>query len=112
MVTVLCKIAHAIAKSLRRSTDFISRFGGEEFIVLLPETDADEAFHIAEKIRMNVSELELKYDQLDTGIVTISIGIESLKGSELNKNTLLKNSDIALYAAKDSGRNCSRIYGK
>jgi len=54
--------------------------------------------------------LNLKYNQATAGVVTVSIGIEALKGDDLNKNDLFKNSDIALYLAKDSGKNCSCIF--
>ncbi len=67
-----------ISSSLHRSTDLVSRFGGEEFVVLLPETDSEHALVIAEKIRTNILELDLKYNQTKTGIVTVSIGIEAL----------------------------------
>jgi diguanylate cyclase (GGDEF)-like protein/PAS domain S-box-containing protein len=106
----LKNIAKCISNSLHRDTDLASRFGGEEFVVLLPTTDTEIAFTIAEKIRLNVKELDLKHTQSETGIVTVSIGIEAMKGNKLNKNKLLKHSDIALYAAKNSGKNCSYIY--
>lgn len=107
---VLRKIADSISSSLHRSTDLVSRFGGEEFVVLLPETDSEHALVIAEKIRTNILELDLKYNQTKTGIVTVSIGIEAFQGNKLNKNDLFKNSDIALYSAKNNGKNCSCIY--
>ncbi len=108
--TVLRNVAESIANSLQRETDFVSRFGGEEFVVLLPSTDSDSAFIIAEKIRRNIKGLDIKNAQSDSGIVTLSIGIEALKGNKLNKDILFKNSDSALYSAKRSGKNCSYIY--
>jgi len=107
---ILRQIADSIANSIPRSTDLVSRFGGEEFAVLLPNTDTEHSFVIAEKIRKNIISLNLKYNQATAGVVTVSIGIEALKGDDLNKNDLFKNSDIALYLAKDSGKNCSCIF--
>ena len=106
----LCKTAKSIANSLHRDTDLVSRFGGEEFVVLLPNTDTKYAFAIAEKIRMNVKKLGLVHSESKTGLVTVSIGVESLIGNKLNKNDLFKNSDTALYVAKNGGKNCCRIY--
>jgi diguanylate cyclase (GGDEF)-like protein/PAS domain S-box-containing protein len=106
----LFKVAKSIKNSLHKVTDLVSRFGGEEFVVLLPETDAESAFTIAENIRMNVKKLGIKHSQSGTGMVNVSIGVETLKGNKLNKNDLFKNSDAALYTAKNSGRNCSRRY--
>jgi len=107
---ILRKIANCIKISLQRSTDLVSRFGGEEFVVLLPDTNSKNAFVIAEKIRMNILGLDLAYNQSDTGNITVSIGIEALKDDKLNKVDLFKNSDIALYKAKSNGKNCSCIY--
>jgi len=107
---ILCEISESIAGSLHRSTDLVSRFGGEEFTVLLPETNARNAFGIAEKIRKNIFQLDLNHGKSKTGIVTVSIGIAALKGNELNKVDLFKNTDTALYLAKDAGKNCCNIY--
>ena len=108
--TALCNIAQSIENSLQRETDLVARFGGEEFVVLLPETDAESALAIAEKIQADIKALGLEYNHSDTDTVSVSIGIEVLKGNKLNKNDLFKHSDIALYAAKDRGKNCSCIY--
>jgi len=108
--SVLCQVSRSIRNSLQRSTDLVSRFGGEEFVVLLPETDATSAFIIAEKIRKNIKALGLKHSQSGNGMITVSIGIEALKRHKLNKDDLLNNSDNALYSAKGSGKNCSYIY--
>lgn len=109
---ILRRIADSISNSLKRDTDFISRFGGEEFVVLLPDTDTTNALAIAEQIRANINKLALQHSESLTEIVNISIGIESLKGSKLNQQQLLKHADIALYQAKESGKNCCRVYSK
>lgn len=108
----LRNIAKSIEKSLQRETDLVSRFGGEEFVVLLPATDAASAIVIAEKIRINVETLGIEHTQSDTGAVTVSIGIESLKAGKLNKVDLFKHADIAVYSAKNNGKNCCYLYAE
>lgn len=108
---VLQNIAETLQNSLPRKTDLVARFGGEEFVVLLPETEADYAFALAEKIRINSLSTSGKNDQFDLeNSVSISIGVASLKGDELNATDLLKHADKALYAAKNSGRNNCQVF--
>jgi diguanylate cyclase (GGDEF)-like protein/PAS domain S-box-containing protein len=106
----LCKVAKSIEKSLQRETDLVSRFGGEEFVVLLPSTDAENAFTIAETIRVNIQALDIKHAKSNIGVVTVSIGIEVMAADKLNRKDLFKHSDIALYLAKKNGRNCCYLY--
>jgi diguanylate cyclase (GGDEF)-like protein/PAS domain S-box-containing protein len=106
----LCKVAKSIEKSLQRETDLVSRFGGEEFVVLLPSTDAENAFTIAETIRVNIQALDIKHAKSNIGVVTVSIGIEVMEADKLNRKDLFKHSDIALYLAKNNGRNCCYLY--
>jgi diguanylate cyclase (GGDEF)-like protein/PAS domain S-box-containing protein len=106
----LCDVATAIEKSLQRDTDLVSRFGGEEFVVLLPSSDAENALSIAEKIRVNIQALNIRHTNSDAGVVTVSIGIEVMDANRLNRIDLFKHSDIALYLAKNNGRNCSYLY--
>ena len=108
---VLTSIAQTIEGSLLRETDLAARFGGEEFVVLLPTTECDMALVIAERIRINVKSLAFKHDGLDTtSSITISIGIASLKAHKLNETDLLKQADIALYIAKKNGRNTCQVF--
>jgi len=89
-----------------RSSDIVSRFGGEEFAVLLYNASLDDARNIAEKIRMNVGELELDTSKGKLEF-TISIGVSKYyENKDLNniENTL-KRADDALYLAKKNGRN-------
>ena len=108
--TTLRRVANSIKKSLQRDTDLVSRFGGEEFVVLLPSTDAENALTIAERIRMNIQALGIEHTKSDVGVVTVSIGIGVMEADKLNRVDLFKHSDIALYSAKDKGRNCSYLY--
>ena len=108
--TTLRRVANSIKKSLQRDTDLVSRFGGEEFVVLLPSTDAENALTIAERIRMNIQALGIEHTKSGVGVVTVSIGIGVMEADKLNRVDLFKHSDIALYSAKDKGRNCSYLY--
>lgn len=108
---VLSKIAHAISDSLPRITDSVSRFGGEEFVVLLPSTEKDAALSIAERIHLSVKAISIDHEKSDVNPkITISIGIATLNDKNLNDIDLFKQADIALYKAKNNGRNQSQIY--
>lgn len=107
---VLRNIAKSIEGSLHRDTDLVARFGGEEFVVLLPDTDNKIALSIAEKIQQNIKKLSYKHKLSSMETLTVSIGIEAMKGNKLNAEDLLKHSDLALYSAKDNGKNCIKIY--
>lgn len=108
---VLASIADSIDNSLLRQTDIAARIGGEEFAILLPETDVNAGFCIAERVRTNIEALQVRNS--DSGMIaniTVSIGVASLKDDELNATALLKQADKALYLAKHLGRNNSQIY--
>ncbi len=85
-----------------RETDFFARWGGEEFIILLPETNKENALTLAEHIRKNV--VEKIFTKAKN--ITVSFGITQLKGQEQQKS-FLKRLDNALYKAKQEGRNRS-----
>lgn len=90
-----------LMKSRTRSEDLVARFGGEEFIILLPLTDEHEAFDCAEKIREALSALDLAGNGHR---VTASFGISRYQRDEATPQ-LIKRADTALYQAKESGRN-------
>jgi len=94
---------------LVRASDVIGRYGGEEFVIFLPETMVDEAYKIAERIRQNIENL-VTYANGSQVAVTISIGISYLDRSDCTLDSLLVRADQALYAAKNSGRNRSIIW--
>ena len=72
----------------------------------MPECDSKEAFTLAEKIRQKVEKTSLSHEKSDTGIVSVSIGINSLIPNETNtEDQLIKTADEALYKAKNQGRN-------
>jgi len=99
---VLRGISDIIRRELRR-TDYVGRFGGEEFLIILPETDSQRALWVAERIRKRVEREDFK-----TGKVTISIGVTELKeGDDLD--TLFNRVDRAMYLAKEKGKNRSEL---
>ena len=108
---VLKRVAEAISKSLPRKTDLVARFGGEEFVVLVPATNIEGAYIVGEHIRKNVKALAIKHDYSSTAdVLTVSVGLVSLQGDHLNEADILHFADSALYAAKDKGRNQCALY--
>jgi len=104
---VLVGIAICISDSVRRSGDCAARYGGEEFAVLLPGMSPEEAFGVAETIRLKVQQWSG-----DTAITTVSIGAASLMPDTATACSVLVNAaDKALYAAKAGGRNRSVLTG-
>ena len=103
---MLREIGRAIDGSLREP-DLLGRFGGEEFTVFLPHTDALGAIDVAERIRDRVANLMLEWrgEQIRT---TVSIGAVVLEPAHDTLADLIAEADLALYAAKGAGRNCVR----
>ncbi len=101
--TVLKALAKVLTQSVRTS-DYVIRYGGEEFLILLQETDAATAVDVAEKIRIAVEDLKV---QVANGMLqkTISIGISGLPEDSDTFWQAVKFADVALYHAKDTGRN-------
>jgi diguanylate cyclase (GGDEF)-like protein len=99
---ILKHLVNTIVISLRQ-TDLFARFGGEEFIVLLPETNLNNAMGVAENIRLLVENTPYESDDLHIPI-TISIGVNELTDDK-NISELIDNADKALYRAKKNGRN-------
>ncbi len=107
----LRRVAEEITETLPRSTDFAARYGGEEFVVLLPATESEGAYHVAQRICSHVKLMGINHDFSNgIGIVTVSIGVASLSKVFLSEAELLKQADSVLYAAKESGRNCSIVF--
>lgn len=101
---VLQELAAQIAGGVRKS-DLVGRIGGEEFVVLMPDTELDGAYLRAEKIRLGVQALRgLIPSDLGRGL-TISIGIASARPSDTSIIDMQKRADLAMYEAKSQGRN-------
>lgn len=99
-------IANTVKKSLQRASDSVSRYGGEEFAVLLPETGFNDAQKVAETVRAAVQAADCPHEASDCGVVTLSIGVATASPPEdPNPDTLIKAADAALYDAKENGRN-------
>ncbi|RPA60372.1 diguanylate cyclase [Shewanella frigidimarina] len=98
-------IANTLCEYVKRPTDLVSRFGGEEFAIILPCTDIEGALLVAEQIRQAISELTIVHNG-HTIPLTVSIGVsETIIDSDEHPMLLLEQADKALYKAKRSGRN-------
>jgi diguanylate cyclase (GGDEF)-like protein len=106
------RVLRALAACCRanlRSVDLIGRYGGEEFLVLMPETDHERALEAAERIRKQVESMRLPTHRGQVQ-ATISLGVSTLPiGNDLALEQLIINADDALYSAKAAGRN--RVQG-
>ncbi len=91
-----------VMRSTLRDSDFAGRYGGEEFLMLLPDTDHEGGLQAAEKVREAVQALQVT--QVD-GPITASLGVASYPGDAMDSDTLVRMADRALYAAKAAGRN-------
>jgi len=101
---VLKQLASLVLGSLR-SIDSVYRVGGEEFAIVCPDTDANGAFQLSEKIREIIESSH--FGAIDK--ITVSLGVAQFDGA-LNADSFYQNADKALYLAKNNGRNQSRLY--
>ncbi|MEY3808390.1 MAG: hypothetical protein RI893_1366 [Pseudomonadota bacterium] len=98
----LANCAKLIKQNLRNS-DMVFRYGGEEFVILLSDTDASGAALLAERIRSSVEHHTLAYD-METIKITASLGVSTLKSND-TVESFIKNADEAMYIAKNNGKN-------
>jgi len=106
---VLVEFAHLL-KSTQRKSDITCRFGGEEFIILLPTTDIELATEVAQKLRKETEQISITLDSNKNVQFTISLGVSSVDlDNELNIESALQRADNALYEAKNGGRNCVKV---
>jgi diguanylate cyclase len=100
----LKEIINRLRPQLRES-DFLARFGGEEFVLLLPETLQSGAVEVAEKLRTSIEKTEFLHRGNPVAI-TISIGVTQVMSTDQESDGLFGRVDQAMYRAKASGRNC------
>jgi two-component system cell cycle response regulator len=101
-------VLRAFSERLRigvRGIDLVSRYGGEEFLLVMPDTDAEYASSVAERLRSDVEKSPFVTNLSDEIPVTVSIGIAEWQGRADTPDALVKRADQALYAAKRAGRN-------
>lgn len=101
---VLARFAKFCRESLR-AIDIIGRIGGEEFAVLMPQTDSEQTLEVAERLRKTTSEIDIALEHGLPVHITISIGVVTMKDVRTNIDTLISQADSALYEAKHAGRN-------
>lgn len=101
---VLTQLAKQFRKSLRAS-DIACRMGGEEFAIILADSDSDQADEFANRLRSNIENLHLIFQGRPLGEITISIGLSSYPDEGTTLQELIQSADELLYVAKNSGRN-------
>ncbi len=99
----LRRVANAIAAHARKG-DAAYRYGGEEFLIILPEQTADAATATADRLRRAVEDLRLPHEANAPGVVTVSAGVAAFSDQDTSDD-VLKRADAALYEAKEAGRN-------
>ncbi|MCC6739857.1 MAG: diguanylate cyclase [Planctomycetia bacterium] len=107
---VLREFAKALQSTARQS-DVMVRYGGEEFAVLLSQTSLGQARIAAERILEAARKIVLPIKGLEHGQVTVSVGVSAFPEHGESPEALVKAADLALYAAKNAGRNCARVQG-
>lgn len=100
---ILQEFAERCKRSVRE-VDLIGRYGGEEVVVFLPETDSDTAMHVAERLRASIQETPMEVSGQELN-VTVSIGVSRKDENTLQLETLIARADQAMYIAKHKGRN-------
>jgi len=101
---VLIEFAKVLVESFRLS-DIVCRYGGEEFIIIMPEVEKDLLVSRAETLCKKISELELLYDGKPLPTITSSFGVSYMGSKVVDKSTLIRAADLVLYEAKNAGRN-------
>jgi diguanylate cyclase (GGDEF)-like protein len=109
----LKRVAHCLSQIAMRPGDVVSRYGGEEFLIVLANTTEHNAETVAEKARKKVGSLEIKHEQSEVSTyVTISLGVAAVVPDlESSQKTLIEAADNSLYMAKRNGRNRVMVSG-
>lgn len=107
----LQQIAEALAATVKRPADILARFGGEEFVAILPDTDRDGAIKVAEAMRVAIKQLHIPHrNSLVNSMVTISAGVATtIPNAQDDAKILVEAADKGLYLAKSRGRDCIAV---
>lgn len=105
---VLKEFSKCLIQSVRK-IDIVSRWGGEEFLILLPETKKEQALNVAERIKKNLSKVYVNYKYIVVSMNTASFGLAEYNHED-NSNLLIEKVDKALYSSKNNGKNKITIY--
>ncbi|ACB50556.1 hypothetical protein cce_1206 [Crocosphaera subtropica ATCC 51142] len=100
---VLKRIGTFLQENVRQS-DIACRFGGEEFTIILPHASLENAIERAEQLRLGIKQLHIQYGNQSLGLITVSLGVSAFPNHGENPRELLQNADLALYQAKEQGR--------
>ncbi|WP_108395989.1 diguanylate cyclase [Devosia submarina] len=108
----LRRVAEILKASLKRPADVAARYGGEEFAAVLPDTDEDGAYLVAEAFRRALAEMRIDHRTSERGYLTASIGVATYmpEAGQRSSAELIQVADEALYSAKAAGRD--RVFGK
>ena len=96
-------------KECQRETDFIGRYGGEEIVVILPETDIETSTQVADTILKAIAAEPVEFES-NSIVVTTSIGLSSLRKEHTEYPMIFAEADEALYTAKENGRNRVEVF--
>ncbi|MGK5683398.1 diguanylate cyclase [Actinoplanes sp. URMC 104] len=105
----LRKVGAALSGAIRAGTDLACRYGGEEFVVVLGDSDPVIASTLAERVRAGIQALRIPHPDGPSGAVTVSIGVAVAAGPEGDGEQVVRRADAALYEAKAEGRNTVRV---
>jgi len=107
----LHKVAQRVKECAKRPRDVIARFGGEEFVLVLPETGLEGAVVVAQSVLTGIRDLAISHQSSPFGgKLTVSIGVAScVPDASINLETLVNSADTAMYVAKNEGKNCIRV---
>ena len=107
---VLRKVSRCLQNTVRK-TDFVGRMGGEEFLLLLPQTQIEDAIGVAENLRKAIASLHIFHERYQgPHSITASFGVSASDEALSRFEALYSASDEALYAAKQSGKNCVKSH--
>lgn len=106
----LQSVSNALQHSIKRDTDIVARIGGEEFAVILPDTDIEQCQSLAQDIINSMHSADIHHpDSCVSNHVTFSIGCACIDDKINTPDLLYKQADKALYLAKENGRNCYSV---